>query len=154
VSRAFVREADGDEPELPERPISAHPNFVTPQGLAAIEARVRELEVQRQAARAAGDRALLASSERDLRYWSARRASARLVEPPTATDRVRFGMAVTLGLQSGARTTLRLVGEDEADAARGLLSWLAPLAQALLGREQGDSVAFQGAEAQILSIEP
>jgi transcription elongation GreA/GreB family factor len=46
------------------------------------------------------------------------------------------------------------VGEDEADAAQGLLSWMAPLAQSLLGREVGDSVPFQGGEAELLSIEP
>jgi transcription elongation GreA/GreB family factor len=48
----------------------------------------------------------------------------------------------------------RLVGEDEADAAQGLLSHVAPLAESLLGRRLGDSVAFQGGEAEIVSIEP
>jgi transcription elongation GreA/GreB family factor len=48
----------------------------------------------------------------------------------------------------------RLVGEDEAGAAHGLISWTAPLAQSLLGREVGDSVPFQGVEAEIVSIEP
>jgi len=46
------------------------------------------------------------------------------------------------------------VGEDEADASSGLISWMAPLAQALLGREAGESVTFQGGEAEIISIEP
>ena len=154
MSRAFVRESDQEALELPERPVSAHPNFVTPRGLAAIEAQVRELDGQRQAARAADDAPLRACIERDLRYWSARRASARLVEPAAATGQVRFGMRVTLQLNSGATQAFRLVGEDEADAAQGLLSWMAPLAQSLLGREVGDSVPFQGSEAELLSIEP
>jgi transcription elongation GreA/GreB family factor len=154
MSRAFVRESDEDPAALPERAVSPHPNFVTPRGLAAIEARVRELESERQAARAANDAAQRARVERDLRYWSARRASARLVGPAALTDRVRFGMRVTLQLGSGARQAFRLVGEDEADAPQGLLSWMAPLAQSLLGRETGDTVPYQGAEAQILSIEP
>ncbi len=47
----------------------------------------------------------------------------------------------------------RLVGEDEADAPSGLISWTAPLAQALLGRQKGESVPFQGGDAEILSIE-
>jgi transcription elongation GreA/GreB family factor len=47
-----------------------------------------------------------------------------------------------------------LVGEDEADAASGLISWTAPLAQALLGREAGENVPFQGGESEIVSIEP
>jgi transcription elongation GreA/GreB family factor len=152
MSRAFVRESDAD-PALPERPISPHPNFVTRRGLAAIEARVRELEAQRQAARERDDAALRASIERELRYWSARRASARVVEP-AAADRVRFGMHVTLRLPTGATQAFRLVGEDEADATHGLISWTAPLAQALLGRKAGESVPFQGVEAEIVSIAP
>ena len=112
-----------------------------------------ELTALRQAARAANDAALRARVERDLRYWSARRASARVVGPAALTERVRFGMRVTLQLGSGARQAFRLVGEDEADAAQGLLSWMAPLAQSLLGRQAGDTVPYQGVEAQILSIE-
>jgi transcription elongation GreA/GreB family factor len=153
MSRAFVRESDEDPAALPERAVSPHPNFVTTRGLAAIDTRVRELETERQAARAANDAALRARVERDLRYWSARRASARRVEPATVTERVRFGMRVTLQLGNGARQAFRLVGEDEADAAQGLLSYMAPLAQSLLGKEAGDSVPFQGVEARILSIE-
>ncbi len=154
MSRAFVKESDGDADNLPERPLSTHPNFVTARGLSAIEAQVRQLEAQRQAARAADDTALRTRLERELRYWNARRASARLVEPATRAERVRFGTQVTLRLASGASQVFRLVGEDEADAAQGLLSWVSPLAQALLGREVDDEVAFQGAPARIVSIEP
>jgi transcription elongation GreA/GreB family factor len=154
MSRAFVRESDTDPAALPERAVSPHPNFVTPRGLKAIEARVRELEAQRQAAREGGDEATRARVERDLRYFSARRASARPVEPATSFERVRFGMLVTLELPGGAQQKFRLVGEDEADAAQGLLSWVAPLAQALLGKSAGESVSFQGGEALIVSIEP
>lgn len=154
VSRAFVRESDVDPAALPERVVSPHPNFVTPRGLAAIEARMRELEIERQAARAGNDVALRARVERDLRYWSARRASARVVVPAAVTDRVRFGMRVTLQPSTGTQQAFRLVGEDEADAAQGFLSWMSPLAQSLLGREAGESVSYQGAEAKILSIEP
>jgi len=153
MSRAFVRESDQDPGSLPELPLSPHPNFVTARGLSAIETRVRELEAQRQDARAADDAALRARIERDLRYWNARRASARVVAAATSTGRVRFGMRVTLRLSSGATRSYRLVGEDEADAARGLLSWQAPLAQSLLGREAGEAVPFQGDEAEIASIE-
>jgi transcription elongation GreA/GreB family factor len=153
MSRAFVRESDADPGQLPDRPISPHPNFVTRRGLAAIETRVRGLEAERQAARERDDAALRAGIERELRYWSVRRASARVVEP-TAADRVRFGMRVTLRLPTGTGQAFRLVGEDEADASHGLISWTAPLAQSLLGREAGESVPFQGVEAEIVSIEP
>jgi len=117
MSRAFVRESDTYAEPLPERPISPHANFVTRRGLAAIEARVRELEAQRAGWREGEDVAQRAGIERDLRYWSSRRASA-----------------------SGASS--------------GLISWMAPLAQALLGREAGESVTFQGEEAEITSIGP
>jgi transcription elongation GreA/GreB family factor len=153
MSRAFVRESDADPGALPDRPISPHPNFVTRRGLAAIETRVRELESQRQAARERDDATLRASLERELRYWSSRRASARPVEP-AASDRVRFGMRITLRLPGATTRAFRLVGEDEADAASGLISWTAPLARSLLGREVGESVPFQGVEAEIVSIEP
>jgi transcription elongation GreA/GreB family factor len=153
VSRAFTRESDDPAPP-PERAISSHPNLVTARGLAAIEAQIRALEGERQAARAAADSALGARVERDLRYWTARRASARLVPQAEAPDRVRFGVQVTLRGTGAAEQTFRLVGEDEADASHGLLSWVSPLAQALLGRSVGDSVPFRGAEAQILRLEP
>ncbi|HYX75239.1 MAG TPA: GreA/GreB family elongation factor [Steroidobacteraceae bacterium] len=153
MSRAFVRESDAYPEPLPDRPISPHPNFVTRRGLAAIEARVRELDVQRAGLRAGEDMAQRAGIERELRYWSSRRASARVVEPQPS-ERVRFGMLVTLRLACGATQAFRLVGEDEADASCGLISWMAPLAQALLGREAGESVTFQGGEAEIISIEP
>src|SRR5258708_38830571 len=80
MSRAFVREGDGEPGPLPERALSPHPNLVTPGGLRAIEARVRELEGERQAARAADGEALRARAERDLHYWRARPGSARGVE--------------------------------------------------------------------------
>ena len=124
MSRAFVRESDTYAEPLPERPISPHANFVTRRGLAAIEARVRELEAQRADLAPGEDMAQRAAIERELRYWSSRRASARMVEPQTS-ERVRFGMLVTLRLNSGATERFRLVGEDEADASSGLISWMA-----------------------------
>lgn len=154
MSRAFTRESDDDPGTLPERPVSTHPNLVTPAGLAAIEAQLRSLEKELVAARAGGDSALRARIERDLRYFTLRRASARVVAPAAAPDRVRFGVRVTLRSAGAAVQTFRLVGEDEADAAQGRLSWVAPLAQALLGHEPGDTVRFQAGEVEILSLEP
>jgi transcription elongation GreA/GreB family factor len=156
VSRAFVRDSDGEPEPLPERAVSSHPNLVTPRGLEQIEAQVQELSAARAAARAAGDRDRLARIERDLRYWNARRASARLIEPGAlagAAEQVRFGMRVRLRLANGETSAFRLVGEDEADVAQGLLSYVAPLARALLGRRVGERVPFQGGEAEIESIE-
>jgi len=154
VSRAFTRESDDDPGTLPERPVSTHPNLVTPRGLSALEAQLRSLEGELAAARAGGDSALRARIERDLRYFTQRRSSARVVAAAAAPDRVRFGVRVTLRGADGAEQSYRLVGEDEADAAQGLLSWVAPLAQALLGHEPGDTVRFQAGELEILRLEP
>jgi transcription elongation GreA/GreB family factor len=154
MSRAFTRESDDDPGTLPERPVSSHPNLVTPNGLAAIEARLRALESERAAARASGDSAQRARIERDLRYFRQRLATARVVAPAAAPDRVRFGVEVTLRNESGVEQSFRLVGEDEADAARGLLSWASPLGQALLGHEPGDTVRFQSGELEILRLGP
>ena len=153
MSRAFVNE-DHFVEDLPDRPISEHPNHVTARGLALIEAALALAQREHGSAQATGDREALAKAGRELRYWSARRASARVVGPAAATERVRFGMRVTLQLGGGSTQTFQLVGEDEADAAHGLLSWVAPLAQSLLGKAAGDSVPFQGGEALIVSIEP
>jgi transcription elongation GreA/GreB family factor len=154
MSRAFTRESDDDPGTLPERPVSSHPNLVTPGGLAAIETQVRALEGERAAARASGDSAQRARIERDLRYFTQRLATARVVAPAAAPDRVRFGVRVTLCNESGAEQSFRLVGEDEADAARGLLSWVSPLGQALLGHEVGEAVRFQAGELEIVRLDP
>jgi transcription elongation GreA/GreB family factor len=154
MSRAFTREPDDDPGVVPERAISPHPNLVTPAGLAALEAQVRALEAERTAARGGGDAAQRARIERDLRYFTQRLASARVIVPSEAPGRVRFGVRVSLRSATGATQTFRLVGEDEADAARGLVSWVSPLAQALLGHEAGDVVRFQAGELEILELGP
>ena len=153
MSRAFVRESDQDAVEsLPERVISPHPNLVTPQGLRQIEEHIRALEAERQAARGGADAAALARIARDLRYWSQRRASARLVEPVAQPDAVRFGVEVSLQFEDDSERTFRLVGEDEADPARGLISWVSPLGAALMGHESGDIVDVMGKRAELVAL--
>jgi transcription elongation GreA/GreB family factor len=155
MSRAFVKESDQEEGgALPERPVSTHPNFVTPAGLHQIEAQVRALEAEREVARAADDKPTLARVARDLRYWTSRRASARLIEPgTTAPQAVRFGTRVTLEGEDGGTRTFRLVGEDEADPAQGLLSYVSPVATVLMGKAEGDIVSLPGHKAEIIKIE-
>ncbi len=152
MSRAFVKELDGGEDELPDRPISAHPNLVTPEGLARIEATLAEHQHTHAAAQAASDRAVLARAARELRYWTARRASAQVIDPPADRTRVHFGSTVTLLRDDGRRQTYRIVGEDEADPARGTLSHVAPVARALMGKEVGDVIAAGNLEAEIVAI--
>jgi transcription elongation GreA/GreB family factor len=154
MSRAFVKEPDGAEAfeELPDRPISDHPNLVTPQGLAQIEDTLTRLHEQHAHAQAAGDRAALASIGRDLRYWTARRSSAQVMPAPEDTTKVRFGSTVTIVRDDGRRQTFRIVGEDEADPKAGSVSYISPLARALLGKRVGDVVAVNGAEVEIVAV--
>ena len=154
MSRAFVREADTDAVDtLPDRPISPRPNFVTQTGLAQIDARLRELEAGRSEALAANDRTVLAGIERDLRYWKQRRSSARIIAPPAAPEIVRFGVTVRLRFDEGTERHYRLVGEDEADPAAGLVSWASPVGSALIGRRAGDVVEVSGRQAEIIAMQ-
>jgi len=154
VSRAFVRESDQDpDALLPDRPVSAHPNLVTAEGLRQIELQIKSLEGARQEARAAADQSALARTARELRYWTQRLKSARLVEPPQTPAAVRFGVRVTLRFGDGAQQAFRIVGEDQADPAAGLLSYVSPLAAAAIGAEVGDVLKVLGREAEVLRIE-
>jgi transcription elongation GreA/GreB family factor len=155
MSRAFTKDPDGtDAPEeLPDLPVSPDRNLVTASGLAAIEAEIEKHEASRSAAHAAGDRTALARAARDLRYWTARRATAELVPPAPDTEEMRFGLAATLEGADGAEKRYRIVGQDEADPARGLLSYTSLLARALIGRAVGDQVRIGDTEAEITAIE-
>lgn len=155
MSRAFVKEADGAEvfEDLPDRPISPHRNLVTPRGLALIEAEIARLRGALAKAQADGDRAAIAAVSRDLRYWTARRATAELVPPADRADEVHFGLRVTIERDDGRRQSFRIVGQDEADPAAGLLSYVSPLARALMGRRVGEVVPAGSGEAEIVAIE-
>jgi len=151
MSRAFVNE-DSFIEELPDRPISEHPNLVTEQGLALIE---QALETARRGygeAQTAGDREGLAKAGRDLRYWNARRATAQLRVPQPGIDAVQFGHAVTILREDGRQQTFRIVGEDQADPTKGSISYVSPLAQAMLGKRVGDTLRAGKDEAEITAI--
>jgi transcription elongation GreA/GreB family factor len=139
VSRAFVKEYDDTNSveEFADRPISSFRNLVTASRLKQIEKHIAELRTAYGKAAAALDKAATAKTSRDLRYWIARRMSAELIEPPKNSHVVRFGMRVTILRQNGQRQTFRIVGEDEADPTRGLLSYVSPLARSLIGTSQG-----------------
>jgi transcription elongation GreA/GreB family factor len=153
MSRAFVRETEGGEAfeDLPDRSISPH-HLVTPAGLARMDAEIASLEKRLTDAQVRDDKAEVARLSRDLRYWSARRVSAEVVPPPTDTSHVRFGAEVTFEREDGRRQTYRIVGEDEADPAKGSLSYISPLAQALMGKEVRDTVIVGQGQAEIVSI--
>jgi transcription elongation GreA/GreB family factor len=153
MSRAFVKETDDVREILPDRPISRHPNFVTPQGLALIERNLSAAAAEHEAALSRGDRAAIARTAREWRYWTSRRGSAQVVTVPGKADSVRFGSTVTISRGDGRVQTFQIVGEDEADPARNLLSHVSPLARALMGSNAGDVVQFGARDAEILKIE-
>ncbi|ROH88306.1 transcription elongation factor GreAB [Pseudomethylobacillus aquaticus] len=148
MSRGFVKEDDLEHAgtDLPERPLSPFPNYVTPTGLQQLQEQANLLEQQRvQLAPRKEDPVVqqtLARVERDLRYLVARLESAIPVEPGSALDTVRFGCTVEAEDETGALQQFQIVGEDEADIAAGKVSWVSPLAKALLGHKLGDSVLW------------
>jgi transcription elongation GreA/GreB family factor len=154
MSSAFIREQDDTVREdMADRPISPHRNLVTPEGFARIEAELARSQAAVEQASSADDPHALALAQRELRYWTARRSSAQIVQPIDDTSQARFGHAVTLKLASGETLTFRLVGEDEADPAKGLLPYVAPLAKALLGKSVGDTLEAIHKSARIVAIE-
>ena len=154
MSRAFVKEQDGSEAfeELPEKLLSEHANLVTAEGLAQIDAEVARLNRAYAEAQASGERAALNLAARDLRYWTARQATAELVPAPKDASEVRFGSRVTIERADGRRQTYRITGEDEADPAKGSISYVSPLARALMGKGVGHEVHVSGGSAEILEI--
>ncbi|WBT06243.1 transcription elongation factor GreA [Brevundimonas vesicularis] len=158
MSVAFTREEDleATAADLADRPISPHPNLVTPQGLAMIEAELASARAAYTAAQVQGsiesDRTAMARATRDLRYWSARRASAQLIAPTEDDGAVRFGGSVSIEREDGRAQTWRIVGEDEADPAAGSVSHVSPLARAVMGKRVGDEVTVAGQSAEIVAV--
>ncbi|WP_297970689.1 GreA/GreB family elongation factor, partial [uncultured Amaricoccus sp.] len=116
--------------------------------------RVRELEA---ALAAEPDEALTARLRRDQRYWSLRRATARLTQPDPADPAVQFGSRVTYRSEDGAERSIVITGEDEADPPAGRIPWPAPVARALLGATTGQTVTLtlRGApvELEVLAVD-
>jgi transcription elongation GreA/GreB family factor len=154
MSRAFTREQDDDQSpgDIGERPVSEHRNLVTPEGLAQIEAETAALHEELAKAEADGDREKIALISRDLRYWSARRETAEISVPDPKSDVVRFGMSVTIEGGDGTSHRWKIVGEDEADATRGKISHVSPMAVALFGKGVGDLATVNGKEWEIAAL--
>lgn len=164
MSRAFVNEDLQSEAqaELPERPQSEHPNYVTPQGLAALEHRLATLMAERSALSDDADEmrreAARQRIDRNARYLSARIDRAILVDPDAQPrDEVAFGASIRVCDSDGEERVFAIVGEDEADAAVGKVSWVSPLANALMGARIDDVVTWRrpngNVDLEILSID-
>jgi len=149
MSRAFVKDADDNAGDaLPDIAVSEHPNYVTPSGLARLRERLDTVQARRDELKAdepeLAQQGELAALERELRWLKTRVASAieiDLTQQPR--DRVAFGAGVTVDSDEEGEHSYRIVGEDEADAEHGLVSYVSPLARALIGARVGDEVTWQ-----------
>ncbi|MFH1619807.1 MAG: GreA/GreB family elongation factor [bacterium] len=148
MSRAFVREDSPRDDELPERPVSSRPNYVTPGGMALLKAKVEELTKQRSATLLNSDDPEIRRKrhiiERDLVYFKARYETAILVDHngKDFAD-IRFGAIADVKGASGKNRRFEIVGEDEADPDSGRINCASPLAQALLGKKAGEQAVCQ-----------
>jgi transcription elongation factor GreB len=167
MSKAFTKESDGDdEDDLPEEsgglPLSAK-NYMTPAGFSRMREELDLLmrkerpEVVKVVTWAAsnGDRSengdyiygkkRLREIDRRVRYLSKRLANAEVVDPAKRgkTDQVFFGATVTYANGRGEQRTITIVGVDEVALDKGHVSWISPIAKALLKAEAGDLVKMR-----------
>ncbi|UVK98079.1 GreA/GreB family elongation factor [Pseudomonas sp. B21-048] len=148
MSRAFVNEDNAaEQADLPvERQVSAQPNYVTPAGLAQLQAKVAELQTlldQESAKGELADKQRQADLDRDWRYFKHRLQSAQVVAPASSANKVQIGNWVTFADEHDHQQRVQLVGEDQANAAHGLINWSSPLGRALLGAQVGDEVLWK-----------
>lgn len=169
MSRAFVDEdAERDETEgMHEIPLPLAPgarNYMTPEGAAGLLDELRRLAdserpkasaalaaatqasaILAAAEPAAQSDALRALSELDRRisYLTRMKALLEVVEPPASRERMAFGLAARVLAEDGSATEYRIVGVDESDPERGLVSWASPVARALLGKRVGETAVVK-----------
>jgi transcription elongation GreA/GreB family factor len=160
MSVAFTREESAEaaaEVELPDRPISPHPNLVTPNGLELLRKAMAAARAHYEAAQQIEDanekRRESAPAARDIRYLTERLRSAQVIPPVAATHVVGFGSRVTFLREDGRRQVFRIVGEDEAEPANGTISYVSPVAKVLNGKSVGDVAVIADKEIEIVAIE-
>jgi transcription elongation factor GreB len=165
MSKAFVKESD-DEADLPDEPAAVplgFKNYMTPRGHRQMQDELRQLlRVERPKvvetvtwAAGNGDRSengdyiygkrRLREIDRRIRFLTKRLESAEVVDPKQQRnlDQVFFGATVTYADGRGTEKTITIVGIDEADFARGQVSWISPIARALMKAHEGDIVEFR-----------
>jgi len=143
------------------------PNYITKEGakrlqeeLGHLRSRERPKVVQEVAdAAAQGDRSenaeyiygkkRLREIDRRMRFLTKRLEAVQIVTEPATTDRIFFGATVEVEDEDGARSSYRIVGEDEIDLKRGDVSWRSPIGRALLKKETGDVVVLRRPSGEI-----
>jgi transcription elongation factor GreB len=166
MSKAFVKETDAAEEELPEAPGGLPPgskNYITPDGFHRLQQELNHLSrterpgVVETVAWAAGNgdrsengdyiygKQRLREIDRRLRFLAKRLENAEIVDPARRSrlDQVFFGATVTYANENGDERTVTIVGVDEVDADRGRVSWVSPVARALLKAREGDVVELR-----------
>ena len=170
MSKAFTRESEGDDErddDVEESPLPAGSrNYMTPGGFARLKRELDELVTRERPALVAtvawaasnGDRSenadylygkkRLREIDRRIRFLIRRLDVAEVVDPAATRDddageRVFFGATVVVQSDDGARRTLSIVGIDETDTERGYISWISPVARALLRAREGDVVSVR-----------
>jgi transcription elongation GreA/GreB family factor len=159
MSVAFVKEESAEtasETLLPDRHISSHPNLVTETGLKALEAQLEEARKACEAAQAIEDvnerRRQAANPLRDARYFAERVRTAQVMPAPATANVVAFGSTVTFSRGDGRVQEYRIVGEDEANPKAGTISFVSPVARALMGKAVGDVGSVNDQELEIIAI--
>lgn len=165
MSKAFVRESDEDEEELSPSPSlpSGTKNYITPAGHKRLKDELEHL-VKRERphiveivswAASNGDRSengdyiygkrRLREIDRRIRFLTKRLEIAEVVDPLRQgnNDQIFFGACITVADVSGVESTYTIVGVDETDAASGRISWISPLARAVIKAREGDTIRFQ-----------
>lgn len=149
MSRGFVKEDDLEHAgtDVPERPISALPNYTTPHGYWLLGQSAEKLDAERAKLIGKDDdssKQKLANIDRDLRYFSARLESAIVVDSSKQNNEsVLFGATVKIEEDTGDKHIFTIVGEDEADLAQNKVSWASPLAKALIGHKVSETVVWK-----------
>ena len=159
MSVAFTKEDSAEtaaETQLPDRPVSPHPNLVTEAGLKALEFQLDQARQAYETAQKIEDvnerRRQAAIPLRDARYFAARVRTAQVIARPASMDTVAFGSTVTFRRDDGRVQKYSIVGEDEADPKTGSISFVSPVARLLLGKAVGDVVGTSGQELEIIAI--
>lgn len=159
MSVAFTREESAEtaaETHLPDRPISPHPNLVTADGLRLLErllAEAREGYAEAQKIEDVNERRRRSSPfARDIRYYSERVSTAMVQPDPASSETVAFGSRVTFRRDDGREQVFRIVGEDEAEPKTGSISYVSPVARALMGKRVGDVAKLGDHEIEIEAI--
>ena len=158
MSKAFTRESDdsdGDDllsrrPQLPP----GTRNYVTRQGAAKLQQRLETLLAKKHTAQ--NSEADLKKLDTAIRNLKLRLDSFVMVEPPADPEKIAVGAFVHVRRRNGEEDTYQIVGVDESDPEHGAISWISPLAKALLSKKAGDKISFRFPaghdELQILKV--